>query len=110
MDVNYINLGKRIRYFRRLRGYTQEDFAFELNTSPAHVSNIERGIKKPSLQKLLEICSILNITLNDLLPVIPTGYDNHMDFDTLVKQYPEGSQQQLLQCLSEIITIISSNT
>ena len=110
MDINYVNLGKRIRYYRKLQGYTQEDFAFALDTSPAYVSNIERGIKKPSLQKLFEICSILNITLNDLLPAVPAGYDNHMNFDTLVKQYPEGSRQKILQCLAEIIQILSLNT
>ena len=110
MDIDYIKLGRRIRYFRKLQGYTQEEFAFELNTSPAYISNIERGIKKPSLQKLLEICRLLQISPNDLLPEVPVRYDNHISFELLVKQYPEHSQQKLLQCLAEIISIISSNS
>ena len=109
MDINFVDLGKRIRYYRKLQGYTQEEFAFELDTSPAYISNIERGIKKPSLQKLLEICGILNITLNDLLPAVPAKYNNHMNFDTLVKGYPEPIRRKLLFYFAEIISIISAS-
>ncbi len=70
MDMIYIEIGKRIRHYRLLQHFTQEDLAFEINTTAAYISNLELGKKIPSLKKLLEITEALNITANDLL------YDN----------------------------------
>ena len=67
MIVNYSAIGKKIKHSRQMHDLTQEDLAFEIDTSPAYISNIERGKKKPSLQKLIEITEILEITINDLL-------------------------------------------
>ena len=65
--IDYIQIGKRIRYYRIQLGLTQESLAFEIQTSAAYVSCIERGTKKPSLQKLVEIADILGISVEDLL-------------------------------------------
>jgi len=65
--VNYNAVGLRIRSIRMDRGITQEELAFQINTSAAYVSNIERGVKKPSLQKLSDIADILHVTVNDLI-------------------------------------------
>ena len=109
MKIDYVKLGRRIRHFRKLQGYTQEELALELNTSSAYISNIERGIKKPSLQKLVEISYHLGTTLNDLIPIEYDEYDNLIDFESIVKQYPEPIRRQLLLCLAEIISIIAAN-
>ncbi len=65
--VNYKAVGMRIRSFRMDRDITQEELAFQINTSSAYISNIERGVKKPSLQKLSDIADVLHITVNDLI-------------------------------------------
>ena len=107
--IDYIKLGKRIRFFRRQKGKTQEDLADLLDASAAYISNIERGIKRPSLQKLMEISYHLGTTLNDLIPIEYDEYDNLIDFESIVKQYPEPIRRQLLLCLAEIISIIAAN-
>ena len=43
MDAKRV--GKRIKAFRKLKGYTQIDFAKELDVSIAQIGNIERGTK-----------------------------------------------------------------
>ena len=60
MKIDYIVVGARIRKYRLERGITQEDLAFQINTSAAYISNIERGIKRPSLQKLVEIAYVFS--------------------------------------------------
>ncbi len=65
--VNYNAVGLRIRRIRMERGITQEELAFQIDTSAAYISNIERGVKKPSLQKLTDIAEILHVTVNDLI-------------------------------------------
>ena len=65
--IDYMEIGSRIRRLRNARGITQEDLAYEIETSAAYISNIERGIKKPSLQKLFDIADVLQVTVNDLI-------------------------------------------
>jgi len=43
MSVNYIAVGLRIKRFRMERGISQEELAFQVNTSSAYISNIENG-------------------------------------------------------------------
>lgn len=65
--VNYEAVGNRIRKLRTDKGMTQEELAFRLGSSAAYLSNIENGIKKPSLTKLTDIARQLDVTLNDLI-------------------------------------------
>ena len=65
--INYEDVGKRIRYYRQSLGMTQEQLAFDVETSAAYISNIERAIKKPSLQKLLQVAEALDVSIEDLL-------------------------------------------
>ena len=53
--IDYSEVGKRIRYYRIKEGLTQEQLAFDIETSASYLSNIERGVKKPSLQKVSQI-------------------------------------------------------
>ena len=61
LDYSYI--GKRIRFYRKELGYSQEELALTLHTSTAYISSIERAKKKPSLQKLVQIADLFEITL-----------------------------------------------
>ena len=65
--LNYKSIGKRIRHYRKRRGYTQEQLGLSINTSGAYISNIERGVKKPSLDNLVSIAETLDITVNDMI-------------------------------------------
>lgn len=60
--------GRRIRAFRKLKGFTQEGFAKELGVSVSILGEIERGNRMPSLELLKRVAYILNITIEDLTP------------------------------------------
>ena len=107
--IDYIQIGKRIRYYRIQLGLTQESLAFEIHTSAAYVSCIERGTKKPSLQKLVEIADILGISVEDLLSCSSQGKDAPQNLKDLVIRYPNRNHTNLLKDLTEIITILKLN-
>ncbi|MEW9672708.1 helix-turn-helix domain-containing protein [Ammoniphilus sp. 3BR4] len=67
MEVH--RLGNRIRAFRKLKGYTQQEFADKMGVSIALLGSIERGIKEPSEMMLRSISELLDIELNELLAV-----------------------------------------
>ncbi|MBS4193397.1 helix-turn-helix transcriptional regulator [Bacillus sp. FJAT-49705] len=60
--------GRRIRAFRKLKGYTQESFARQLGVSVSILGEIERGNRMPALDFLERIARLLNITIEDLTP------------------------------------------
>jgi transcriptional regulator with XRE-family HTH domain len=61
-----LRLGNRIRAFRKLKGFTQQEFAKELGISVAVLGSIERGMKNPSDQLLERIVGLLSIDVQEL--------------------------------------------
>lgn len=48
-EQEYLQLGLKIAYYRKLRGLTQEELAERIDRSPAFVGHVEApNIKKPS--------------------------------------------------------------
>ncbi|WP_433746176.1 helix-turn-helix domain-containing protein [Falsibacillus pallidus] len=60
--------GRRIRAFRKLKGYTQEGLAKDLGVSVSLLGEIERGNRQPSEELLLGVAKILGITIEELTP------------------------------------------
>lgn len=63
-----INIGNRIRNYRIKKKMTQEKLAEYSDLSINFISKLERGQKKNiSINKLLNICNALDITVSELL-------------------------------------------
>ena len=60
--------GRRIRAYRKLKGYTQESFAKEHSVSVSIIGEIERGNRLPTGEMLKKIGQTLNITIEELSP------------------------------------------
>lgn len=60
--------GRRIRAFRKLKGFTQESFAKEMGVSVSVLGEVERGNRMPSEDLLLKAARILVVSLNELKP------------------------------------------
>jgi transcriptional regulator with XRE-family HTH domain len=60
--------GRRIRAFRKLKGYTQERLAKELGISVSILGEVERGNRLPSEQLIEQIAERLNISVKELTP------------------------------------------
>lgn len=65
--MDYISIGRKIFNARTKEGFTQEGLAELLDSSASYISNIERGIKKPSLCMLIKIANSLKISLDYLV-------------------------------------------
>lgn len=60
-------MGNRIKTRRKELRIKQAEFAEMLNISNNHMSSIENGRQKPSLDILIQICNLLNVTPDYLL-------------------------------------------
>nr|BDD45883.1 hypothetical protein 12 [Candidatus Hydrogenedentota bacterium] len=52
---------------RRKAGLTQEDLAFETELHPTYISQVERGIKSPTLRTLFKMADAMGIKPSSLV-------------------------------------------
>ena len=67
MNQHYIEMGIRIKARRKELHITQSQLAERLDISNNHMSSIENGREKPSLDVFIQMCIELDITPNYLL-------------------------------------------
>jgi len=66
-----IQLGEKIRTFRRRDGRTQEALASELGVTPQAISRWEKGLCCPDMSMIPSIANVFGVSIDELF-----GYDN----------------------------------
>ena len=67
MELNYAEVGGRVRDLRRARHLTQEALAEQCNISSPFLGHIERGTRKMSLETLAALAAALEVSADELL-------------------------------------------
>ncbi|MDQ6420694.1 helix-turn-helix transcriptional regulator [Paenibacillus sp. LHD-117] len=62
-------LAQRVRAFRKLKGYTQQELAKELGVSVAVLGSLERGTRKNDPKLLHHIAKTLGISYEELMTI-----------------------------------------
>ena len=60
MDVVQL-LGRNVRRYRKLKGMTQEQLALEAGMERSYVSDLERGLRNPSVRALGRLAEALAV-------------------------------------------------
>lgn len=63
-DLDFRQIGLKIKERRQNQGLTQEFIANKLDVNPSHISNIEGGRAHPSLTALVKIANILECSVD----------------------------------------------
>lgn len=56
-----MTLGQKIKWYRQLRGYTQEQLAKKIGVGRLHITKLEKDLEWPSLMCLLQIAHALDM-------------------------------------------------
>lgn len=67
MELDYKAIGKRIKIARIRADLTQEQLSEIVEISPTHLSNIETGTTRVSLNAITSVANALGVTSDDLL-------------------------------------------
>lgn len=59
-------LGMRIKYLRGKKHWSQEDLALEADVNKNYISDLERGMRNPTIKVLEKIANALEISLEEL--------------------------------------------
>ena len=65
----FMNIGQTIKNFRAKNGWTQSELAERLGVSQKVISDYERQIRKPPIERLPDLAMVFNITIEELLGV-----------------------------------------
>lgn len=65
--MNYKQLGKNIKCFRKYRNLTQENLAERVNISGSYMTMIENGTRNVSLDILIRLANELHVSLDYLI-------------------------------------------
>ena len=60
-------MGDRIREARKQQGLTQEQLAEKVDITLEYISQIERGLKTPSMQVFIKLVEVLDVSADYLL-------------------------------------------
>lgn len=96
-----MNIGARIREIRKANGQKLINIAERAGLSQPFISEIERGIKTPSIETLQAICSALEVSLSEFFAEDKTDMEPELRrlIETAKKLTPE--QQESVQRLLE---------
>ncbi|SET84110.1 DNA-binding transcriptional regulator, XRE-family HTH domain [Oceanobacillus limi] len=61
-------VGRRIKAFRKLKGYTQAEFARVLDIPLSVLGGMERGTREPSNELIQKIAETLTIDVKEIIP------------------------------------------
>lgn len=65
-----IKLGKKIRELRKEKGFSQENFAYEVGLDRTYMGSVERGERNIAALNLVRIAKTLKVEVGTLFPAI----------------------------------------
>lgn len=103
--MNQKAIGRRIKSAREKKKLTQEQLAELVDLSPMHVSVIERGVKLPKLETLINIANILDVSADVLLQDVINNQTKlwASEASDLINQLPREDQRRVLAALHSFV-------
>ena len=103
MDINYSEVGRRIRTVRQHKGMTAEQLSEAVGIASESLRHIENASSYPSLHTLYRIAQILCVSMDYLTGRTPSFADE------LSKDYgiTKAQEQMLREIVEKILPIIT---
>lgn len=101
MNMDYEDMGRRIRRLRYGHGWTQEDLAELVDVSTSFIGHIERGSRKASMETLVSIANAFAVSTDYLL----AGSLHH----SVIGPLPSGLTAGQRSAMQELIRVLYDN-
>ncbi|MFA5506828.1 MAG: helix-turn-helix transcriptional regulator [Vulcanimicrobiota bacterium] len=103
-----MNIGERIRRFRRERNWTQADLARVVGIQKQNISRYESGRVEPRRDKLQQFADAFDITVEELMGLVDSRQDDLPEDPELKKLFAEVAElpDQDVEALKRIMTLV----
>ena len=108
-----MSMGKNIAYFRKSKGYTQEELGQKIGVTNQAVSKWESETSMPDIMILPRISNALDVTLDDLFAerIIHTStHDSKVFNEKAVHNFPKDAQSVIIDSLCKQTNLVNCNT
>lgn len=104
MAVDFSIIGKRIKTARRKKGLTQENLVEKMGVSIAYLSKVETGRIHINLERLSQICNILDITEGEILNGVSNNSSKYLNYEfNELLQNCSSKKQKLIYDIAKVI-------
>ena len=104
--LNYKDVGLRIRLEREKLGLSREKFAELVGLSSFYIGQLERGDRKMSVDTLVNISSVLNISVDYLL----YGYNYYMENISISEAFNDIYKVSVDNELKELLNVLEGSS
>ena len=88
---------ENIRKYRILRGLTQESMANKLMVDVQYYSQLERGKRNFTIDRIIDSCKILNVNIEDIICIKPVLEDDTSEIiNRIDEKIADASYKQLM--------------
>lgn len=107
-EIDYVEMGKRIRIKRKSMKITQEKLAEKVDVVPSYISEIERGTSICSLEVLVRIAKILELNLDNLIRGVNIS-NVDTTFKELLNEIPNKNHKLFIDLCTDIAERLKSS-
>ena len=93
MKMNPKETVKRIQLLRKQKGLSQEELADKLNVSSNTVAKIECGLRRPSVDFIVDLVNVFDTTVDYI--VLGEEIEKERDYDFLIREIDDAIGQLL---------------
>lgn len=93
MKMNPKEIGKRIQLLRKQRGLSQEELADKLNVSSNTVAKIECGLRRPSVDFVVDLVNFFDTTVDYI--ILGEEIKKERNYDFLIREIDDKVEQLL---------------
>ena len=89
------SFGERLAKLRESKGWLQRDLAFRMNVKANTISNWEKGISRPNLDQICQLCQVLAVTSDHLLGLDKTAMEQTLNLNeqALLRYYRNSGEE-----------------
>ena len=99
-EINYVQIGQKIKNLRNEAGLTQEQMAERCEISTSFLGHIERGTRKLSLETAVKIADCLHVSMDSLIMEgKQTDFSVLSAVEAILRKQDSTKQEQFLRLL-----------
>lgn len=108
-NLNYHEMGNRIRKQRELLGYTREQLAEKLEVSTKFCSDIELGVRGVSIQTLAKLTDFLSLSADYILfgECVQESSEKLETVSLISRKCPEEHLESLITIVNTFVSSVS---
>ena len=102
LEIDFSKIGQRIKDARKAENMTQEQLATACGCASNHLSGVENGANRPSLELIIKIATVLNSSIDYFLMDSPCASTRYL-IDSRIAPKLEACSDPELQFIEKTI-------